>query len=277
MSSEVNKSLAHKIDSLLKSALLSWHILSMILLVFTLFFCGAMSSATEAGVNKVSNDMDLAITTTPNPVLDYNTTSNETEDTSNTIKAASCYLDVNEICPENVKCSMLNAECIDCDFNDSCQYGSKQKAMCRPKVNVTCEGEQKFEREYHCSYCYQLPVEHTWCNQTTDCALNKPREYWPARPFFVSTCWAKSDFLCLGRRCFHKQVSCNWSNGYKWSNAMLYSIFLGGFGVDRFYLRYWMQGIGKLLSFGGLGVWTLVDVILIGVGYLGPSDGSLYI
>uniref|UniRef100_A0A0R3RQ65 mitogen-activated protein kinase kinase n=1 Tax=Elaeophora elaphi TaxID=1147741 RepID=A0A0R3RQ65_9BILA len=33
----------------------------------------------------------------------------------------------------------------------------------------------------------------------------------------------------------------------------------------------------KNVSFGGLGVWTFIDVILIGVGYIGPADGSLYI
>ena len=47
--------------------------------------------------------------------------------------------------------------------------------------------------------------------------------------------------------------------------------------MDRFYLGLWREGIGKLFSFGGLGVWTLVDVILIAVGYIGPYDGSLYI
>lgn len=58
---------------------------------------------------------------------------------------------------------------------------------------------------------------------------------------------------------------------------MDFSVLFGGFGVDRFYLGYTGWGIFKLLSFGGLGLWTIIDAILIGVGYLTPSDGSLYI
>ncbi len=58
---------------------------------------------------------------------------------------------------------------------------------------------------------------------------------------------------------------------------MILSVFLGGFGADRFYLAQWKEGIGKLFSFGGLGIWTVIDVILISIGYIGPQDGSLYI
>ena len=47
--------------------------------------------------------------------------------------------------------------------------------------------------------------------------------------------------------------------------------------VSRFYLGHWQEGIGKLFSFGGLGVWTLVDVVLVAIGYIGAADGSLYI
>ena len=74
-----------------------------------------------------------------------------------------------------------------------------------------------------------------------------------------------------------KNVRCNWTRGYRWKTALILSITLGGFGVDRFYLGHWQEGIGKMFSFGGVGFWTLIDTILISLHYLGPADGSLYI
>lgn len=38
---------------------------------------------------------------------------------------------------------------------------------------------------------------------------------------------------------------------------------VGIFGVDRFYLGYTGLGIAKLLTFGGCGVWAIIDLILI--------------
>lgn len=56
--------------------------------------------------------------------------------------------------------------------------------------------------------------------------------------------------------------------------AVLLSLFLGSLGVDRFYLGYTGLGVAKLLTCGGLGVWSLIDLILIIVGKLKAADGS---
>lgn len=56
--------------------------------------------------------------------------------------------------------------------------------------------------------------------------------------------------------------------------AILLSIFTGGLGIDRFYLGYTGSGIVKLLTAGGLGIWSLIDLIMICTGSLRPADGS---
>ncbi|MDM7855774.1 TM2 domain-containing protein [Cellulomonas alba] len=41
---------------------------------------------------------------------------------------------------------------------------------------------------------------------------------------------------------------------------------LGGFGIDRFYLGKTFSAVLKLVTFGGLGIWWLVDLVLVLVG-----------
>lgn len=55
--------------------------------------------------------------------------------------------------------------------------------------------------------------------------------------------------------------------------ALILSIFFGHIGVDRFYLGYVGLGLLKLFTFGGCGVWWLVDIILIATRKLPDSDG----
>jgi hypothetical protein len=59
----------------------------------------------------------------------------------------------------------------------------------------------------------------------------------------------------------------------EWLVALLLSFFLGWFGVDRFYLGQIGWGILKLVTIGGLGIWYVIDLILIATGSMRDTNG----
>lgn len=180
-------------------------------------------------------------------------------------------------CPSDGLCTKLPAECISCSYQHNCTYGQPTNYSCTTKPNIRCvnesgEHQQNFTLTVDCRFCWQLDSSQYRCSNSTSCmTVSCPRRRYNA------TCEVLEHVHCLGKRVFQKRLFCNWTGGYKWSTALALSITLGGFGADRFYLGQWREGLGKLFSFGGLGIWTLIDVLLIGVGYVGPADGSLYI
>ena len=64
------------------------------------------------------------------------------------------------------------------------------------------------------------------------------------------------------------------SNQKSYVTALLLSLFLGGLGIDRFYLGYTGLGIAKLLTLGGFGIWALIDFIMIAMRKVTAANGS---
>jgi len=64
------------------------------------------------------------------------------------------------------------------------------------------------------------------------------------------------------------------SSGKSQTTALLLSLFLGGLGVDRFYLGYTLLGVLKLITLGGFGIWYIIDLVMIITGDLQPKNGS---
>jgi TM2 domain-containing membrane protein YozV len=52
------------------------------------------------------------------------------------------------------------------------------------------------------------------------------------------------------------------------------SFMWGVFGADRFYLGKYWTGLLKLLTFGGLGVWALIDLTMVMSGSMRDKQGN---
>ncbi len=59
----------------------------------------------------------------------------------------------------------------------------------------------------------------------------------------------------------------------EWMITLILSIVIGAYGVDRFYLGQIGLGILKLITCGGLGIWWIIDIILVATRKMTDNDG----
>lgn len=76
----------------------------------------------------------------------------------------------------------------------------------------------------------------------------------------------------FGKKISSKMTSAPYGSGGKSQViALLLCALIGGLGIHRFYLGYTWQGIVQLLTLGGCGIWSLIDLIRIIMGTLKPK------
>lgn len=59
-----------------------------------------------------------------------------------------------------------------------------------------------------------------------------------------------------------------------WLMTLLLCLFLGVFGVHRFYTGHTLIGVLQLLTGGGCGIWALIDFVLIAADSYKDSNGN---
>lgn len=87
--------------------------------------------------------------------------------------------------------------------------------------------------------------------------------------------------ICV--HCGVRQRSSGWTpggspgSGKDWLTTLLLCIFLGTIGIHRFYTGHTAIGIIQIVTLGGCGIWTLVDLIMIAMGTFKDGDGNLLV
>lgn len=141
-------------------------------------------------------------------------------------------------------------------------------------------------------YCTYLPMEYLNCTEPEDLNGNETKRQeldgygctkWGGERYEdvqMTKVWCEvfPGVNCWGERRFLKDgFPCVKYNGHYFVSTLIYSVLLGFLGMDRFCLGHTGTAVGKLLTLGGVGIWWIVDVVLLVKGVLIPEDGSNWV
>ena len=93
--------------------------------------------------------------------------------------------------------------------------------------------------------------------------------------FICQECCTEVNGKVYCKSCIQNKLNEQEEGGKDWLLALLLSIFLGCLGIHRFYVGKIGTGILQLITFGGCGIWALIDIILIATGKFTDSNGNL--
>ncbi|CAF3057229.1 unnamed protein product [Rotaria sp. Silwood2] len=130
---------------------------------------------------------------------------------------------------------------------------------------------------YQCESVEDIPE-----NETRSCQKKNGRRFGGEKSTEVEhtsiLCRIYDGIQCKGNRSFIiDNVPCIKYSSHYFISTLLYSIFLGLFAVDRFSLGHIGIAVGKMITLGGLGLWWIIDIILLISGKLMPQDESNWI
>ena len=73
---------------------------------------------------------------------------------------------------------------------------------------------------------------------------------------------------------YQNQPALNRTNEDRWLIALILCILVGSLGVHRFYTGNIVTGVLMLITLGGCGVWTIIDLIMIAANTYRDGNGN---
>ncbi|SRR5712691_4523228 len=122
-----------------------------------------------------------------------------------------------------------------------------------PQYGQPPEGQPQWGQQPPPQYAQQQEGQPQWSQQ--------PPYYVPPQQFPQQSQW--------GMQQPYQQMGMQ----KDWLTTLLLCIFLGFLGVHRFYTGHIVIGLIQLFTFGGCGIWWLIDLIMIATGSFTDSNG----